>query len=101
MVTMPAVTEAAAAEHVRATKPAAAETAEMTAAVTATTAMTAANFGREPFGRIFRRGHRRRIDQRQRFRALAGEGRQGQHRDCHKSEAADDAAPEIAYFFHP
>jgi hypothetical protein len=58
--------------------PTAMETAAMETAAMATTAVAAADFGYEPVGGVFRRGRGRRIDQRQRFGALAGYGGQRQ-----------------------
>ena len=53
-------------------------TAMVTASAMATTAVPTANFGHEPVGSVFRRGHGSRVDQRQRFGALAGYGGQRQ-----------------------
>jgi hypothetical protein len=122
----PAVAKAAAAENMTGAKPAAmkgrAATAETSAAVKggaaateaaasttavetsaatmAATAMPAADFGRQPLGGIFRRGHRARVDQRQRLRALVSCGRQHQHRGSRKAQATDEAAPGIWNLHH-
>jgi hypothetical protein len=79
---------------------------EATATVeTATTmataaAVPAANFGRQPVRDLLRRGHSARIDQRQRFRTLAGCSRRHQHRDSRKAQAADEAVPGIPNLDH-
>jgi hypothetical protein len=112
-----AMAKAAAVEHMRGAIPAAAmehraagvkTTAVETTAVTSVTAapsmttaaMTAADFGGEPVGNLFRRGCGTRIDQRERFRALAGCSGQQQYRGGRKTEATDKAAPGICNFHH-
>jgi hypothetical protein len=67
-------------------------TATMAAAVTA---MATSDFGRQPVGSLFRRRRRGWIDRRERFRALAGRGRQHQHRGSRKTQTTDNAAPRI------
>jgi uncharacterized FlgJ-related protein len=70
--------------------------AAMTAAMAATmTAMATSDFGRQPVGNMFHRRGRGWIDQRERFRALAGRGRQHQHRGSRKTQTTDKAAPAI------
>jgi hypothetical protein len=64
----------------------------MTATVTA---MATSDFGRQPVGSVFRRRRRRWIDRRKRFRALAGCGRQHQHRGSRKTQGTDKAAPGV------
>jgi hypothetical protein len=65
-------------------------------AVTATmTSMATSDFGRQPVGSVFRRRRRGWIDRRKRFRALAGGGRQHQHRGSRKTQGTDKAAPGI------
>jgi hypothetical protein len=102
-----AIPAATAMEHRAAgVKTTAVETTAVTAAPTMTTAtmttaaMTAADFGGEPVGNLFRRGCGTRIDQRQRFRALAGCSGQQQYRSGRKTEATDKAAPGICHFHH-
>jgi hypothetical protein len=97
------------ATAVEASTPAAVETA---AAMTTmpTTTMTAANFGRQPVGDVLRCRRPARIDQRKRFRALAGDRRQHQGRGSRKApttdkvtradQATDQAAPRIWNFHH-
>src|ERR1700694_699766 len=112
----PAVAKAAAAENMTGAKPAAmkhhpatseaaamkgrAATVEPPAATMPATPMPAADFGRQPLGGIFRRGHRARVDQRQRLRALVSCGRQHQHRGSRKAQATDEAAPGIWNLHH-
>jgi hypothetical protein len=97
-----AIPAATAMEHRAAgVKTTAVETTAVTAAPTMTTAaMTAADFGGESVGNLFRRGCGTRIDQRQRFRALAGCSGQQQYRGGRKTEATDKAAPGICHFHH-
>src|ERR1700694_5643421 len=85
----PATSEAAAVKGGAAATEAAASTpaVETSAATMAATAMPAADFGRQPLGGIFRRGHSARVDQRQRLRALVSCGRQHQHRGSRKAQA--------------
>jgi hypothetical protein len=68
------------------------------------TAMTAVDFGRQPVGGVFRYRRSTRIDQRQRFCALASYGRQHQHRGSRKAhttdKASDKAAPGIRNLRH-
>ena len=61
---------------------------------------TTADVGRQSARGGFRRGRSTRIDQRQRFRALAWRNRQHQHRGGRKTEATDDAAPGIYHLDH-
>jgi hypothetical protein len=76
-------------------------TTVMAAAMTATvTAMAASDFGRQPVGSVFRRRRRGWIDWRKRFRALAGRGRQHQHRGSRKTQTTDKAAPGIRNLHH-
>jgi hypothetical protein len=63
-------------------------------------AVTAADFGGEPLGNLFRRGRGTRIDRRQRFRALAACCGQQQYRGRRKTEATEKAAPGICHFHH-
>jgi hypothetical protein len=111
----PAMAKAATVENMRASKPAAMKhraasraaamkgstpTTEAAATVkgaatVAATAMSAADYSGQPSGSIFRRGHGGWIDQRKRFCALDGGGRQHQHRGGRKAQSADKAAPEI------
>jgi hypothetical protein len=96
-----ATAEAAAMEAsaaAEAATPAAVEGAST--ATMAATAMPATDFGRQPVGSVFRRGHSARVDQRQRLRALAGCGRQRQHRGSRKAQATDEAAPGIWNLHH-
>jgi hypothetical protein len=72
-------------------------TATMAAAVTA---MATSDFGRQPVGSVFRRRRRRWIDRRKRLRALAGCGRQHQHRGSRKTQTTDNAAPGIRNLHH-
>jgi hypothetical protein len=75
--------------------------AMVTAAATMTpSAVTAADFGGEPLGNLFRRRRGTRIDRRQRFRALAACCGQQQYRGSGKTEATDKAAPGIYHFHH-
>lgn len=102
----PVVAKAATVENMTAAKPAAvkgstaasmaaAMEAAATVAVAAMAAMAAADFSGQPLGSIFRRGHGGWIDQRKRFCALDGGGRQHQHRGGRKAQSADKAAPGI------
>jgi len=76
-------------------------TTVVAAAMTATmAAMTTSDFGRQPVGSVFRRRRRRWIDRRERFRALAGRGRQHQHRGSRKTQTTDNAAPGIRNLHH-
>jgi len=100
------------ATAVEASTPAAVETAAavpattMAATAMPTTAMTAANFGRQPVGDLLRCRRPARIDQRKRFRALAGGRRQHQGRGSRKAPTtdkatrADQATPRIWNFHH-
>jgi hypothetical protein len=93
-------TEAATVKHRAATMETTAAMEATATVETATTMATAAavptlHFGRQSVRDLLRRGHCARIDQRQRFRALAGCRRQHQHRGSRKAQAADDAAPGI------
>jgi hypothetical protein len=63
--------EATAAAAVKSTMP--------PTAMTATAMAATADFGRQPVGGVCHRRRRARTDQRQRFRALVGCGRQHQH----------------------
>jgi hypothetical protein len=74
--------------------------AAMTATVTTVTAMATSDFGRQPVGSVFRRRRRGWIDRRKRFRALAGRGRQHQHRGSRKTQTTDKAAPGIRNLHH-
>ena len=107
----PAVAEAAAVENMSGAKSAAMEAAATvktaaTAASSTAMATTAADFGRRLGVCRYRR--RARTDQRQRFRALVGCGRQHQHRGRRKAErtnkgthqGADQPAPAIWNFHH-
>jgi hypothetical protein len=70
--------------------------ASATAAETsASTAAAVADFGGQPVREIFRRRNGAGIAQRQRFGALAGHGRERQHRDRRKFQTTDKAAPGI------
>jgi hypothetical protein len=70
-------------------------------AMTATvTAMATSDFGRQPVGSVFHRWRRGWIDRRERFRALAGRGRQHQHRGSRKTQTTDKAAPAIWNLHH-
>jgi hypothetical protein len=74
-------------------------------AMTATvTAMATSDFGRQPVGSVFRRRRRRWIDRRKRLRALAGCGRQHQHRGSRKTQGKTQgthkAAPGIWNLHH-
>ena len=70
-------------------------------AMTATvTAMATSDFGRQPVGSVFRRRRRGWIDRRERFRALAGRGRQHQHRGSRKAQTTDNATPGIRNLHH-
>jgi hypothetical protein len=60
------------------------------------TAMAAVDFGRQPAGGVFRCGHGTRIDQRQRFCALARCNRQHQHRGSRKAQTTDKATDKAA-----
>jgi hypothetical protein len=92
----PVVAKAATAENMTAVEAAASMAAAMeTAATVAVAAMAAADFGGQPLGSIFRRGHGCWIDQRKRLCALDGSGRQHQHRGGRKAQSADKAAPGI------
>jgi hypothetical protein len=72
-------------------------TATMAAAVTA---MATSDFGRQPVGSVFRRWRQGWIDRRKRFGALAGRGRQHQHRGSRKTQTTDKAAPGIRNLHH-
>jgi hypothetical protein len=74
--------------------------AAMTATVTTVTAMATSDFGRQPIGSMFRRRRRRWIDRRKRFGALAGRGRQHQHRGSRKTQRTNKAAPGIWNLHH-
>jgi hypothetical protein len=78
--------------------------ASPTAMTTTAMAATAADFGRQPVGAVCRGRRRGRTDQRQRFCALAGCGRQHQHRGRRKpqrtNKGADQPAPGIWNFHH-
>jgi len=84
----PAVAKAAAVENMRGSKPgavkhraaASGDAAMKDCTMEAVAAMTAVDFGRQPVGGVFRYRRSTRIDQRQRFGALAKCGRQHQHR---------------------
>jgi hypothetical protein len=90
--------EAAAASAV---KSAATVATAMTATMAATvTTMATSDFGRQPVGSVFRRWRRGWIDRRKRFRALAGGGRQHQHRGSRKTQGTDKAAPAIWNLHH-
>jgi hypothetical protein len=119
---------AATAEHVRGSKPAAmkcraaaAEAAgmncramEASAAMEASTMATSASAVATPAtatamtthfdglsaGNMLRRVRRTRIDQRQRFRALADRSRHDQYRASRKRQATDNAAPGIWNLHH-
>jgi hypothetical protein len=65
------------------------------AAAMSTAAMSAADFSGESVRDVFRCGHSARVDQRQRFRAVAGCGRQQQYRGSREPQATDKAAPGI------
>jgi hypothetical protein len=84
--------------------PTAMTTTTAMAATAMTTTTAAADFGRQPVGGMCHRRRRARIDQRQRFRALVGGGRQHQHRSRRKAqrtnEGADQPAPRIWNFHH-
>jgi hypothetical protein len=70
-------------------------------AMTATvTAMATSDFGRQPVGSLFHRRRRGWIDWRKRFRALAGRGRQHQHRGSRKTQRTNKAAPGIWNLHH-
>jgi len=72
--------------------------AAMTATMAAMAAMSTSDFGRQPVGSMF---HRQRwIDRRERFGALAGRGRQHQHRGSRKTQTTDNAAPGIRNLHH-
>jgi hypothetical protein len=71
-----------------------------TAVTAAMTAMATSDFGRQPVGSVFRRRRRGWIDRRKRFRALAGCGRQHQHRGSRKTQGTDKAAPGIWNLHH-
>jgi hypothetical protein len=73
--------------------------AAMTATVTMT-AMATSDFRRQPVGSVFRRRRRGWIDRRKRFRALAGRGRQHQHRGSRKTQRTNKAAPGIWNLHH-
>ena len=99
------------ATAVEASTSAAVETAAaMTTTAMPATTMTAANFGRQPVGDVLRCRRPARIDQRKRFRALAGDRRQHQGRGSRKAptthevtradQATDKAAPRIWNFHH-
>jgi hypothetical protein len=76
-------------------------TTVVAAAMTATVTTTATpDFGRQPVGSVFRCRRRRWIDRRERFRALAGRGRQHQHRGSRKPQTTDKAAPGIWNLHH-
>jgi len=81
---------------------AAASAVKTATAMTATTmtSMTASDFGRQPVGSVFRCWRRGWIDRRKRFRALAGCGRQHQHRGRRKTQGTDKAAPGIWNLHH-
>jgi hypothetical protein len=73
----------------------------MAASVAATmTAVTTSDFGRQPVGSVFRRWRQGWIDRRKRFGALAGRGRQHQHRGSRKTQTTDKAAPGIRNLHH-
>jgi outer membrane biosynthesis protein TonB len=76
-----------------------ATTVVATAMTAAMAAMATSDFGRQPVGSVFRR-RRGWIDRRKRFRALAGRGRQHQHRGSRKTETTDKAAPGIWNLHH-
>lgn len=99
-----ASTMEAAATAVKSTSAASMPAATMPATAVAAAAMTtAADFG-QPVGGVRHRRRRARTDQRQRFRALVGCGRQQQHRDRRKAQrtnkGADQPAPRIWNFHH-
>jgi hypothetical protein len=56
-----------------------------TVVATAMAAMATSDFGRQPVGSVFHRRRRGWIDRRKRFGALAGRGRQHQHRGSRKT----------------
>jgi hypothetical protein len=106
-----AMAKAAAVEHGSGAIPAAMEygaaasvktatAAVVTAAAMTPSTVTAADFGGEPLGNLFRRRRGTRIDRRQRFRALAACCGQQQYRGSGKTEATDKAAPGIHHFHH-
>ena len=72
------------------------------ATVIAATMVTAvsANLDCKSVGTLFRRWRAGRIDRRQRLRALAGYGGQGQYRGRYKTKAADSAAPGNSLVHH-
>jgi hypothetical protein len=93
-----AVKGCAAAMETSATMETATPTTVATATAVATTAtMTAAaaDFGHQSVRGVLRCRHGSRIDRRQRLGAPTGCGRQRQHRDSRKAQAADKAAPTI------
>jgi len=67
----------------------------MAATVTAT-AMTSADFARQPIGDMLRCRRRAWIDQRKRFCALVRCGRQHQHRGCRKTQRTRKATAKTA-----
>jgi hypothetical protein len=93
-----AAMEAAAASAVKSATMVA--TAVAATAAATMTAMATSDFGRQPVGSVFRRRRRGWIDRRKRFRALAGCGRQHQHRGSRKTQGTDKAAPGIWNLHH-
>jgi hypothetical protein len=106
--TKPATVEhgAAGSESTDMDGPAAAtvETTASTASSPATAAAMAADFGRQSVRDMFCRGRRTRIDQRQRFRALARHSGEYKYRGRREPErpnkAPDQATPGIQNFHH-